>query len=296
MKRFIPIFTLLAVLAFVSGAWGAGVGQMPIKVYKLYMDPSLDSGVSTATSGTSILYIEGIKPNLPTRVSGTTIINVPREFMGTLCAFGISEVSPANSVLTRGSGNYSGVTFDVVVESIMDNSFETEKWAAAEDFPIFKGMAFSGNTRRMRSFYLPGGTHSRFSLKTGSTPFGRFEATLMIGLDAAQWPAPKPILISTHYHKFSADSGTSPMWTGATAYTVPDGTVCVEVQPDGDGVHFTADGTTTPDASNFIGFEIEDAAVWQLPPDDFRRFWYEPNGNANGGIKFKSWANRCPGQ
>lgn len=129
MKRLLFIITAFICIGISSSVYASGS-----KTYNVYLHPSLDTGVSTSynqtdpNSGVSYLILEGAGHS---RADGTYIIDT-KDMYGSW-AFQLSNVSPCQAALARGSDDYSGVTFALWLRRTLD----TNMWNTGTTLQVF---------------------------------------------------------------------------------------------------------------------------------------------------------------
>jgi len=127
---------------------------------------------------------------------------------------------------------------------------------------------------------------AQFALIRADAGVTNVNATLnLIGRDGPGWAPPNPIKISEHHSAFGT-AGISKFWSGTTSIPVADGCRYVQVQPVGDAVHFTTDGSTTPTTSHT---KMAAESVWRLTREEWQNFWMKPAGSAVGTLNIEQW-------
>jgi len=144
-KLMMFLFLLLFAVAFPV------YGEYTAKIYKVYLHPSLNTGVTTSynqtdpDSGVTVLVLDDGRGFA--RGNNKSVIDT-RDMYGSW-AFQMSGITPGQAAIGRGSANYSGVTFELWARTTID----TDMWDSGTTFPIFDKTAInSSTTPQIRNF------------------------------------------------------------------------------------------------------------------------------------------------
>ena len=126
-------------------------------------------------------------------------------------------------------------------------------WQAAEQIPLIREIAISGETVNPRFFKAEPANYMRLYFgPSGITPFDSAQVEITALDKQGEWIPPKSILIDTSLYLLNANSGVS-------AITLKDGACRFEIIPRGGPISFLNDGTN-PAANNGMQL-LEDALL-----------------------------------
>lgn len=284
MKKAIPIFIFLSVFLLFGTAYATPKTTMLF----LSKDDADDlSGVTQSETGAVTAFVVQFSGQKRTDENPW----FPGEKHAGLALLQLSEVSPCQNGVA-GLAPYSGIS--VLMRTNME-AWTTSAGTPIATVPLIRNSPYSGVTARQILFYMPPVKHVQF-LMGGASAYAGATGYLITGLEPDKWPPPQPFLISEHYSRFG-QGGVSAMWVSGNTlapHPLNAAAACVEVQAQGDGIRFTTDGITEPDAAGNIGFEGEDAKLLQLPAAEYDRFWYDPENDGAGTLTILQWWPTCP--
>jgi len=237
MKKLISIFTLLAVFAFVGGAWGAAGDP---KMYKIYLTASATEEASGVTkldiSGASSFILEGGGFSRSEAHRALTNYRQVGTGLAAMQLSGISGTGAQTSVCPGpGTTSYQAAGVSIYVRGAMTSAGLAE----AELHPIFIDVRIESSVSdQFRTFYMPPMPNVDFRIAgNGVTAFSEVSGYLVTNLDPGQWPEPKRVFISGTTYLCNSLSGTSTL-------IVPDGTDLVTLAISGETVAYTGGGQT----------------------------------------------------
>jgi len=241
---------VIAFILMVAPAWA----QQHVKKYTLYL-ATTDSGVTTpktvALSGVTEPLLIDDGGNYKRTATDTTLRGLASLPSGNAVLF-IDTVTASQEQLGK-AGTYSGNTFFVSAKFGHAGS----NFNLLEKIPLVVNMALSGPTPYGIPFQIPPGTEAAqfFFGPSGVTAYGNFKGSLIVGLTGPDWKKGHGTHISSQALTCSSTSGVSTL-------TVPDGTLGATLQPGGNGIYYTLDGTTPSTSSKRLttyGFMVLDA-------------------------------------
>lgn len=197
---------------------------------------------------------------------------------------GVQLVGPIN----QGIGTLSGTSLSLLFAPTNVKPTDAELSGAT----IFEGydwrIAFSaldvsaGETRYVWPVSIGPAQYAVGKATAGVTDI---QATLQLtGRDGGGWAPAKPIRLSEQQSAFTT-TGITPYYSGTTSIPVAEGCQYVEVQPVGDAVTFTTDGTAPTSTSRRIAAN----SVWTLTRAEWQRFTMRPAGAAAGALNIVQW-------
>ena len=278
----------LACLLVLAAAGPAAAFQPVRKVWTVEMPT--DSGVSDPgfTPGNTLTGVSGF--------SGTTTLQVREQsddpFSGTTLLalgsfdYGFYTLAPMN--LTPLSGvtpDLSGTTFTVRLYEAYGED-ETAV-GMAEMRPLVLDKDLSSGSSPFSVSFLSGAEAIWFEFLSSNTAWAGPEWRL-VGREARPQDREYcPIILDEDYSAFST-SGVTLIYSGTTAIPVADGVRYIEVQPVGDDIYYTTDGSTTPSTTTRC---LMDGDVILLRPYEWERFAFTPAGNSAGGLSIIQWSS-----